>query len=100
LSLCWNAILGGKCLLDLNVLRGVADSAFTTVIVTTLYAPFYSKVVQDPGRADQLWGLAASVSEIVVALLAPVLGAIADFTGKRKQFLGLCAIGCLLKRVT
>ena len=77
----------GWCMYD------VADSAFTTVIVTALFAPYYSKiVVQDPGRADFLWGLAASISEIVVALLAPILGAIADFSGSRKKFLGICAL--------
>ena len=58
----------------------VADSAFTTVIVTALYAPYFSKiVVGDPKRADFLWGIAASISELSVALLAPILGAIADF---------------------
>lgn len=77
----------GWCMYD------VADSAFTTVIVTALFAPYYSKiVVQDPGRADFLWGLAASISEVVVALLAPILGAIADFSGSRKKFLGVCAL--------
>ncbi len=77
----------GWCMYD------VADSAFTTVIVTALFAPYYSKiVVGDPGRADFLWGLAASISEIFVALLAPILGAIADFSGSRKKFLGICAL--------
>lgn len=69
-----------------------ADSAFTTVIVTVLYAPYFSKVVVgDAGRADLLWGQAASVSELIVALVAPVLGAIADFSGSRKRFLAGCA---------
>jgi UMF1 family MFS transporter len=79
----------------------VADSAFTTVIVTALYAPYFSKiVVGDPPRADVLWGLkgdflwgvAASISEIIVALVAPILGAIADFSGSRKKFLAACAV--------
>jgi UMF1 family MFS transporter len=77
----------GWCMYD------VADSAFTTVIVTVLYAPYFSKiVVGDPNRADFLWGLAASISEVMVALVAPVLGAIADFSGSRKKFLGACAL--------
>ena len=76
----------GWCMYD------VADSAFTTVIVTALYAPYFSKiVVGDPGRADFLWGTAASISELVVAVLAPVLGAVADFSGSRKKFLAACA---------
>jgi UMF1 family MFS transporter len=77
----------GWCMYD------VADSAFTTVIVTALYAPYFSKiVVGDPQRADLLWGIAASVSELVVAILAPILGAIADFSGSRKKFLAACAV--------
>jgi MFS transporter, UMF1 family len=77
----------GWCMYD------VADSAFTTVIVTTLYALYYSKiVVGNAQQADALWGRAASISEVIVALLAPILGAIADFSGSRKKFLGLCAL--------
>lgn len=71
----------------------VADSAFTTIIVTVLYSLYFKKiVVGDDGRGDFLWGLAASISEILVALLAPILGAIADFSGSRKKFLGVCAV--------
>jgi MFS transporter, UMF1 family len=81
----------GWCMYD------VADSAFTTVIVTALFAPYYAKiVVQDPGRADFLWGLAASISEVFVAILAPILGAIADFSGSRKKFLAICAATIVL----
>lgn len=77
----------GWCMYD------VADSSFTTVIVTTLFAIYYgSIVVGDTQQADVLWGRAASISEIIVAVLAPILGAIADFSGSRKKFLGLCAI--------
>ncbi len=77
----------GWCMYD------VADSAFTTVIVTTLYALYYSQiVVGNSQEADALWGRAASVSEVFVALLAPILGAIADYSGSRKLFLGICAL--------
>ncbi len=70
-----------------------ADSAFTTVIITAFYAPFFSNViVGDPIRGTFLWGIALSASEIVVALLAPIMGAIADFSGSRKKFLGACAL--------
>ncbi len=77
----------GWCMYD------VADSAFTTVIVTALYAPYFSKiVVGNPQKADFLWGLGASISEVIVALLAPILGAIADYSGSRKKFLAVCAL--------
>ncbi len=75
----------------------VADSAFTTVIVTALYALYFGTVVVgDPNEADYLWGLGASISEIIVAILAPILGAIADYSGSRKKFLGVCALTIII----
>ena len=83
--------IAGWCLYD------AADSAFTTVIITAFYAPFFSKViVGDSVRGAYLWGWALSGSEIVVALLAPILGAIADFSGSRKKFLAGCAVTIVL----
>lgn len=77
----------GWCMYD------AADSAFTTVIITAFYAPFFSKViVGDSTQGAFLWGIALSASEIVVALLAPILGAIADFSGSRKKFLAVCSL--------
>ncbi len=79
--------ISGWCMYD------VADSAFTTVIVTAFFAQYFSTiVVQDQARADLLWGLSAGISELIVAILAPILGAIADFSGSRKKFLGVCAV--------
>src|SRR5215475_16098525 len=77
----------GWCMYD------VADSAFTTVIVTALFALYFGTVVVgDVGRADYLWAWGASISEAIVAVSAPILGAIADFSGSRKKFLGVCAL--------
>lgn len=66
----------------------VADSAFTTIIITTYYSfYFFDVVVGDPNRATQLWGRANAISAVAVALLAPILGAVADYAGCRKKFL-------------
>ena len=57
-------------------------------MVTVVFALYFREVVvADQGRADALWGRIAAVSELLVALIAPVLGAIADFSGSRKRFL-------------
>jgi UMF1 family MFS transporter len=78
--------IAGWCMYD------VADSAFTTVMITAFYAPFFSKaIVGDSVTATAYWGRALSLTEVFVALLAPILGAIADFSGSRKKFLGVCA---------
>jgi MFS transporter, UMF1 family len=77
----------GWCLYD------AADSAFTTVIVTALWGVYFQRVVAGGTEyADSLWAVANSISGVLVALIAPVLGTIADFSGARKKFLGLCAV--------
>ncbi|HZN02201.1 MAG TPA: MFS transporter [Candidatus Polarisedimenticolia bacterium] len=70
-----------------------ADSAFTTLIVTVTYALYFRGVVAaDKGAAaSTYWGLSISLSMALVALLAPLFGAVADFAGRKKLFLGLCA---------
>ncbi len=81
----------GWCMYD------VADSAFTTVIVTAVFAIYFTKVVTgDSPKSDLWWGEAASISQIIVAVAAPILGAIADFSGSRKRFLGVCAATIVL----
>jgi len=79
--------IAGWCFYD------VADSTFTTVIITAFYANFFKDiVVGDSTQGTFLWGIALSASEVVIALTAPILGAIADFAGSRKKFLGVCAL--------
>ena len=79
--------IAGWCMYD------AADSAFTTVIITALYAPFCTKViVGDSMRGTHIWGYAFGISEVDVGILAPILGAIADFSGSRKKLLAACAL--------
>src|SRR5712692_1210963 len=68
------------------------------MIVTFVY-PVYFKSVVCAGLGnfgDLLWGVNGSVSLIVVALLSPVLGAVADLSGKRKRFLVISALVCIV----
>lgn len=75
----------------------VADSAFTTIIITTLYSLFfYNVVVGEEGRAAQLWGRANAISAVLMAIGAPILGAIADYAGCRKRFLAVSAVTLIL----
>jgi UMF1 family MFS transporter len=81
----------GWCMYD------VADSAFTTIIVTAVFALYFQYIVtSNSPKSDLWWGWAASISEIVVALAAPILGAIADYSGCRKKFLAVCAATIVL----
>jgi UMF1 family MFS transporter len=66
-----------------------ANSAFSAIIVATIFPVYYTEVVvgNREGRGDFWWGLAGSVSMVLVATAAPILGGIADHAGARKAFL-------------
>ncbi len=72
-----------------------ANSAYTTLIVTFIYGVYFTQqIVLDPATGEPdailgtaLWSRGVTVTAIVVALLSPVLGAIADRGGNRRGFL-------------
>ena len=66
-----------------------ANSSWTTLIVTVAYSVYFREaVVGGPGNtADRLWGQASFVAMALVALSSPVIGALADGSGRRKAFL-------------
>ena len=82
-----------------------ANSAYvTTVVVAVLPAYFASVVVPEGGltigsvtySATSLWGFAISFSAFLVLLIAPIMGAIADFSAAKKKFLlAFCYLGSL-----
>ncbi|MFQ5669179.1 MAG: MFS transporter [Acidobacteriota bacterium] len=68
------------------------DSAFTTVIITAYYVLYFKTVVVgNPALGDWYWGLANAISALVIALVAPLLGALADQSGNKLLFLRGCA---------
>lgn len=70
-----------------------ANSAFTTLIVTFVFSRYFAEVVApDPLRGAVLWTRAVNVSAVIVALIMPVLGAVADYSGRKKLFLGLITV--------
>ena len=77
-----------------------ANSAFTTIVVTFLYAEFFrSGIVREveggiPGSS--IWGWAVSASAVFVALLSPIVGAMADRGGRRRYFLFVSTAVCVL----
>ncbi|MBC8313056.1 MAG: MFS transporter [Candidatus Cloacimonetes bacterium] len=65
-----------------------ANSSFTTVIITAVYSVYFKDVVVGNGdRGDLYWAIAISISMLVVALSAPMLGAISDYSQTKKRFL-------------
>jgi UMF1 family MFS transporter len=65
-----------------------ANSAFTTLVVTFIYAKYFVQgIALDENEGTRQWSLAVTVTAIVVAIASPYLGAIADRGGYRKTML-------------
>lgn len=77
------------------VLFDWACQPFFTLVTTFVYAPYFaSAVVGDAARGQALWGFAAGFAGLLIALFSPVLGAMADASGRRKPW--IAGFGALL----
>ena len=65
-----------------------ANTSFSVMIVAVGYSLYFKEIVAGgSGRGDFFWGLAVSISMLLTAVIAPILGAAADFSSRRKRFL-------------
>jgi UMF1 family MFS transporter len=72
-----------------------AAQPFFTLITTFVFAPYFAThVASDPASGQALWGFATAAAGLMIALMSPVLGAIADRSGRRKPW--IAAFGALL----
>ena len=70
-----------------------ANSAFMVTIVTAVFPIYFSSVAAadlEPATASFRFAVTTTVALTFVAVLAPVLGALADFAGIKKKMLGAC----------
>lgn len=63
------------------------NSAYASVVLLAVYATYFQKNVVGGAEGSRLWGLTISVAMILVAIAAPIMGAIADYSGAKKKFL-------------
>jgi UMF1 family MFS transporter len=63
------------------------NSAYAAVVLLAVYAAYYQGGVVGGAEGSRLWGIAVGIAMITVAVTAPVLGTIADFSGSKKRFL-------------
>lgn len=79
------------------VLYDVGNSAF--VLLSTALIPVYFSSIAEPGSSVVVaWGYAETVASLILALLMPFLGSLADLQGNKKKFLvgfmGTGAVAC------
>lgn len=84
------------------VLYDVGNSAFT-LLITTIVPIYFNYLAGNAGLSDveylAYWGYAASLATLVVALMGPVCGSLADTKGYKKPIFGISlivgAVGCI-----
>jgi MFS transporter, UMF1 family len=74
-----------------------ANTSFSIVVVTFLYAVYFKKTVAfgEP-IGDLYWSIATSIAMIVTAIISPILGAIADYSAGKKRFLLFFTALCIV----
>ncbi|MCV0429477.1 MAG: MFS transporter [Roseibium sp.] len=74
-----------------------AAQPFFTLITTFIFAPYFaSTLAPTPEEGQSLWGFATASAGLGIALMAPVLGSIADATGRRKRWIFVFSIPFLI----
>lgn len=73
-----------------------ANTSFSIIVVTFLFAVYFKETVAGgESIGDLYWSLGTSISMIITALIAPVLGAIADYSAGKKRFLLFFTLLCV-----
>ena len=69
-----------------------ASQPYATLLLTFIFAPYFATVVGDPVRAQTLWGVMLGIVGASIAMLAPILGAVADSTGRRTPWIAAFSV--------
>ena len=80
------------------ILYDIANSAFT-LLVSTLIPIYFNSLAESAGVNEDMylsyWGYAGSISTVLVAIIAPICGALSDRKFKKPIFLLTVLLGCI-----
>jgi MFS transporter, UMF1 family len=66
---------------------------FFTLITTFVFSPYFAaRLASNPVEGQALWGYATAAAGFVIAILSPVLGAVADAGGSRKPWIAVFSV--------
>jgi MFS transporter, UMF1 family len=68
------------------------NSAYAAVVLLAVFSAYFQGEVVGGAEGSRLWGVAVGIAMLVVAVTAPILGAIADYSGAKKPFLAFYTI--------
>ena len=69
-----------------------ASQPYNTLLLTFIFAPYINELLGDGTAAQTVWGFGVGAAGLVTALLAPLLGAVADRSGGRMGWIALFSL--------
>ena len=74
-----------------------ANSAFTTIIITFIFATYFAKqIAPNPVLGQSYWGWTIGITGFLVAIIGPVLGSFGDRKNKIVFFIRFFSLLCIL----
>lgn len=65
-----------------------ANSVYATIMMAAIFPVYFTSIVNDiNGNGDMWWAIGTFVATLTMAILAPILGAVADYKGMKKKLL-------------
>ena len=65
------------------------NSAYAAIVLLAIYSAYFKDGVVGGAEGSRLWGVSVGIAMLVVAIISPILGTIADFSASKKRFLFL-----------
>ncbi len=69
-----------------------ASQPYNTLLLTFIFGPYIATVLGDGTKAQSAWGFGIGAAGIIIAICAPILGAIADNSGNRVRWIWLFSV--------
>jgi len=63
------------------------NSAYAAVVLLAIYSAYFKGTVVGGAEGSRLWGISIGIAMLTSAVVAPILGAIADYSAFKKRFL-------------
>ena len=69
-----------------------ASQPYNTLLITFIFAPYFKELMPDGVSAQAAWGFGIGTAGVIIALLAPILGALSDTSGNRIRWIWLFSL--------
>lgn len=64
-----------------------ASQPYNTLLLTFIFGPYINELIGNGAEAQTAWATGVAIAGVIIAILAPVLGAMADVAGNRMRWI-------------